>query len=71
MSLCPLCGGGFRKGQLWLRVQAFVTVKNVYQQEVAEPVVMEDGASAKYVHYGCVLRRCPELIGALNGEMRT
>jgi hypothetical protein len=71
VSLCPLCGGAVRKGQYFVVVRPYVTISNAYQQLVSEPVVMEDGSSAKYAHYGCVLKRCPELIGALNGEMRT
>lgn len=68
---CALCGSAIRKGQIYISIRAFVPITDAYGQRVDELMVMEDGVNIRYVHYGCVLRRCPELIGALNGEMRT
>lgn len=68
---CALCGGPLLKGTYWVEVKAFVTLNDGHGRRVAEKLVMEDGAPSKVAHYGCILKRCPELIGALNGSMRT
>ena len=67
---CPLCGGTIRKGQFRVVVKAFVLVSDAYRQPCYEQMVLEDGASQKEAHYGCVLKRCPELIGVTWGEPR-
>jgi hypothetical protein len=70
MKMCPLCGGPIRKGQVRVLIRAFVRVTDAYNQPMYEQMVLEDGSSSKEAHYGCVLRRCPELIGVTWGEPR-
>jgi hypothetical protein len=67
---CALCGGPILKGQWWVRSQAFVNIIDATGQLVATPVILEDGAPNKEAHYGCLLKRCPELIGVFWGEPR-
>jgi hypothetical protein len=66
---CPLCERAILKGQWFVQVRGFVTVRNAYGQPVSEPLMFEDGTNAKYAHYGCFLKRCdPSLIGIHWGE---
>jgi hypothetical protein len=66
---CALCEGAILKGQWFVLVRAFVTVSDAYGQPVAEALVLEDGSSMKYAHYGCVMKRSdPALIGIHWGE---
>ncbi len=65
---CALCGGPIRRGQFFISVRAFVPVSNAFGQQTAEMMVMEDGRTVRDAHYGCVLKRCPELIGAVGGD---
>lgn len=68
---CELCGSQIRRGQFYVQVKAFVTVRDGHNQPIAEPVVLEDGSSAKYAHYGCMMKRCPmELMGMGTGTIR-
>lgn len=62
---CALCGGEIRLGQFFVTVRAFTMMRGRQgcRHREAEPMDMEDGANSKAAHYGCVLKRCPELIG--------
>ena len=67
---CVLCGKNFRRGQHYVSLKAFVWIRDAYRQDTAEQMILEDGTSSKEAHYGCVLRRCPELIGVTYGTPR-
>ncbi len=66
---CEICGGAIKRGQFGVKLTAFVSINNPYGQQVDEPMIFEDGDSAKYAHYGCVMKRCPPaLLGIHIGE---
>lgn len=67
---CPLCGGPIRKGQFLFQGRALVRLTDAYGRPYYEPFVLEDGSSEKVAHYGCVLKRVPELLGVTWGEPR-
>ena len=68
---CAICSGPIRKGQYYVCVKAYAQVFDEHHNRTDEVMVMEDGLTKRYAHYGCVLKKCPELIGALNGGLRT
>lgn len=66
---CPLCERAILKGQWYVQIRAFVTVGDAAGRPVAEALVLEDGSSVKYVHYGCFMKRSdPALLGIHWGE---
>lgn len=59
---CELCGSDILRGQLFVNVRAYVTITDAYGQRTDEPVVLEDGSPVARAHYGCMAKRCPELL---------